>query len=434
MRLGVVLAVQLLFSTELLVSLVLALALSLAAGYWLDPSRRPRLRSLVAPLAAACGLAVLLTAPLVVYALSGFRGHSVNPPGAYVADLLNIVVPTGLTFASGHAMTELAQHFTGNSSEQGSYLGLPLLAIVVLFLVRRRATPAGRFLIAVLVIGFVAALGAGVHVAGHRIGPGPWAIVGGLPLFNNLITARFALYLALATAAIVALWAAGREPRLWLRVALPLLAVIAILPQPRFGLWKVTPHVPAFFTDAAYRNCLAPGENVLIVEPQEATADPLLWQARAGFRFTIAGGEISPEAPESFMRFAAFLAFRFGEVPPHGTADVLALARAKHAGAILIDGRYAGFYRWLRRDLHPLPELGGMLVYRVDGRAATRPGCPARSGAAAAVREPAGRATSSTCELAPSGEPSVPPKRPTGESPASSRSASSSLTSYSCIA
>ena len=129
-------------------------------------------------------------------------------------------------------MTELAQHFTGNSSEQGSYLGLPLLAIVVLFLVRCRATPAGRFLVAVLVIGFVAALGAGVHVAGHRIGPGPWAIVGSLPLFNNLITARFALYLALATAAIVALWAAGREPRLWLRVALPILAVIAILPQP----------------------------------------------------------------------------------------------------------------------------------------------------------------------------------------------------------
>jgi hypothetical protein len=377
LELGLVLAAQLSFSTELFFSLTLALAVALLTGYWADATRRERLRSLVGPLAVAYLLAAVLTSPLLVYALIGFRSGSVNPPGGYVADLLNFVVPTGLTLASGHRVTEFATRFPGNSSEQDAYLGVPIIVIAGWYFLHRWRTAARRFFVVVLVVGVVAALGPALYVGGRRIAAAPWALVDGLPLFNNLITSRFALYLALITAVIVSLWVSGNGSRRRLRVVLPVLAVIALLPQLQFGLWRVTPHVPAFFTAAAYRDCLQPGENVLIVLPQAESADALLWQARAGFRFRMAGGQISPEMPRSFTRYAAVRALRIGFAPPRRAADVLAFARAKRAGTILIDGRYAQAYQWLRDGLGKVNEVGGMLVYRVERAAGTAASCPA---------------------------------------------------------
>ena len=44
--------------------------------------------------------------------------------------------------------------------------------------------------------------------------------------------------------------------------ALPLLAMVAILPNPWDEDWASTYTVPPFFTDSAYRSCLDPGENL----------------------------------------------------------------------------------------------------------------------------------------------------------------------------
>ena len=54
---------------------------ALALGYALVPARRRRIVALLGPLASACGIAALLTAPFLYYALTGRPGKPVSPAG-----------------------------------------------------------------------------------------------------------------------------------------------------------------------------------------------------------------------------------------------------------------------------------------------------------------------------------------------------------------
>ena len=84
LRLGVLLAFQLLISTEVAVTVTLALGVALALSFLLVPTTRGRIRSLLRPLAGAYAFAALLTAPFLYYVLSDFR-RTINSPQAYVA-------------------------------------------------------------------------------------------------------------------------------------------------------------------------------------------------------------------------------------------------------------------------------------------------------------------------------------------------------------
>src|SRR5262249_35648844 len=75
-RLGLLLGWQLWLSTELYTTLAIALAASLGVAYLCWREHRPRLRAALGPVAAAYGLSLAVAAPLVYYALSGFRSES----------------------------------------------------------------------------------------------------------------------------------------------------------------------------------------------------------------------------------------------------------------------------------------------------------------------------------------------------------------------
>jgi hypothetical protein len=372
-RLGALLALQLSFSTELFFTLTLALATALVICFLCVPARRARLRSLLVPLVGAYALGALLALPLIVYALTGFRTGTVNPPGSFVADVLNFVVPTGLIEVSGRYAARISKHFPGNSSEQGAYLGLPVLVMIAWYAWRRWKTPAGRFLVAALAVTVVAAIGKALYVEGHRIAPAPWALIADLPLFNNVITVRLSLYLTLIAAVVVAIWAASRDAPAWLRVLLPAVAVLALVPQLRSSPWKVTPTFPSFFAaGGAYRTCLRPGENVLIL-PYGHNGHSMLWQARTGFRFAMAGGYISADTPKSYTRYATAQYLVHGEAPPGGAEDLVGFAHAKGVSTILVEEPDAERWRGLLMDVARPRTVGGMLVYPLTpGPAASR--------------------------------------------------------------
>jgi hypothetical protein len=364
-RLAALLALQFSFSTEVCFTVSLAIAAGLAIAYSVTPSLRHRLTTLLLPLAASYALAGVLVSPLLYYALTDFRSQSVNPPGLYVADLLNYVVPTPMSLADTSWWYTLSSHFLGNDSERGSYLGLPALVMVAWFGWQRWRTPAGRFLLASFAIAVIAAFGSALHVHGRRIVVMPWTLIADLPLFNNVITARFAVYVSLAAAVMSALWAASTRAPHWARLALPALAVLALLPRVGWMEYHHAPDNPRFFADRLDRECLRPGENVLVL-PYGKNADAMLWQVETGFRFRMAGGYISAGVPKSYDR-RSVRQLVANTVPSRGARDLLALADAMDVSTILVQEKHAKPWRSILKEVARPRLVGGMLLYPLRG-------------------------------------------------------------------
>jgi hypothetical protein len=367
LRLGLLLALQISFSTELFFTLTLAVATALTVALVLVRSIRARVRALLAPLAGAYAFATLLVSPLLVYAATGFESKSINPPELYPADLLNFVVPTGILAVGNRWTNDLSGHFLGNISESGAYLGLPTLLAVAWFARVRWRSPGGRFLLVALGIAALAALGASLHVDGHRVAPLPWRLLSDLPLFDNILPVRLSLFVSLAAAVIVAIWAASNQRPAFLGLLVPALAVLFLVPDLRVGHWKATPRRPSFFADALYRTYLQPNENVLVV-PYGGRGDAMLWQAESEFYFRMPGGYIRPDIPDSFARFRAVRDLVYDVVPEGGARDLLALIRAKDVRAIILAKRDSRSWRPVLCAIGRPRAVGGILLYgRIDG-------------------------------------------------------------------
>jgi len=293
-RLGLLFGLQFWLSTEVLVTAALALAVSILLAYPLVPSARAPIRAIWLPLLAAAGVAVVVAAPLVYYALTGFQSNSVNPPAPFDGDLLNFFLPTHLTWAGGAALDSISKHFRGNDAEAGAYLGIPTLVIVAWYALGARRSATVRYLLVALGLAAVVTLGTGVVIKGHIEAWLPWRLIVDLPIFNNIITARISAYVALIAAVIVALWTSGRHG--WTRWLLPALAVAALVPDLTRAYWVVHPERWSFFTSQVYEICFPRNENVAIF-PFGGWGNSTLWQAESGFYFRIPEGNLAPSPP-----------------------------------------------------------------------------------------------------------------------------------------
>jgi hypothetical protein len=364
LRLGPLFGFEFLISTEVTFTLALALVLGLGLAAALLPTSRPRIAALLAPLLASALLAALLTAPFVYYALSDLHRGAFHPPAAFVADLWNYAIPTRLALAGVGWAASIANHFPANDSERDAYLGAPTLLLVLLYAWRGVRSAGGRFLLVGLALAVTLSLGARLSLGGHPSVSMPWSLVGGLPLFNNVLTARLAMYVSLLAAVIVALWAAARRRGVayWL---LPALAIAAILPDPAANVWASTYTAPPFFTAAAYRPCLAPDENVLVL-PTQLGGDGTLWQALDGYAFNMSGGSITPQPPTVFLapEWIARIAEGY-DVPRADSWWFSIFARVEKVTSVVVDAPLAG--RWsaaLDRIATP-HRLGGVVLYRL---------------------------------------------------------------------
>ncbi len=365
LRLGPILALQLAFSTEVLFTLTLCLAAGLLLGLAAVPVARRRIGAVLFPLAGAYGVAALLTAPLLYYAFSDYQGV-ITPATHSPADLVTFAFPTGTAAVGG----SLAAHFDPAvahvSAEDGQYLGLPLLAIVVLFAARRWRRAGSRFLVLALGLATLATLGSELRVRGHDLGPLPWRLVRDAPFFDNVIPGRFALYVALVAALIAAVWAASPEPSRTLRTVLTGAAALALVPALWHGYWHEHPSRPAFFAGRLDRACLKAGDSVLVLPPPFRNS-ALIWQAESGFRFGLADGALNDAVPGDLPHRATMLQLIDDNVPPGGARAVLAAALAQGVDAILVDP--VGGAQWTS-VLDPVlrgRRVGGMTLYRLDG-------------------------------------------------------------------
>jgi hypothetical protein len=382
-ELGLLLALQAYLATEIALTLTIALILALVLAFLLAPSRRPAIRHLLGPTVGAYLVAGVLATPILYYALTDLRVAGFQPPEAYTADLLNLVIPTHLEAAGAGWAYSITRHFPGNSTEQGALIGLPLLAIVALYARSAWRAPLGRFLLAGLALAVYVSLGPRLSVYGHGtvalptlLGHNSISLPGlrphFLPLFDNILPVRFALYASLAGAVIAAVWMASARSGL-VRWLLPGFAVLLLVPNPGAGVWTTTFSVPAFFTSTAFRPCLN-GDEIVLPEPVGSGGQATLWQAENGFHYRLAGGRLQTAPPSAFHRPPGIEQIAVGYPPvPKQTQFLRSYFRAKQVTSVIVDKRQASIWApALDRIVKP-QDVGGVLLYRVGGT--SPPGC-----------------------------------------------------------
>ena len=370
--LALVLVVQLSLSVEMLLTSTCMGAVALGAGWAFGSAgQRRRIADLLPPLAGAYLAMAIVSAPFLYYALFRGSAYATGWGAAYPTDALNFVVPTLITWLGGHSFSTVSSVFAGNLAENGGYLGLPLVIILVAFGVQRWRTRAARILLTTLAVAAVWSLGVRLYIAGNPTVRLPWSLLDGLPLFDQVIPARIALYTALVSAVIVSIWlarGAGAPAARWGLALLSAAFLIpntgALAPGTDISLFSQRVPEPAFFTTDLYRHYLRSGEIVLPL-PYAAGGLSMLWQARTSMYFRLASGYFGT-VPPSYADEPIVPQLMANRPGPRAPEQLRAMLVGRRIGAIAADPGVIGPWLHVLAELHlRAVAVGGILLYRL---------------------------------------------------------------------
>jgi hypothetical protein len=238
---------------------------------------------------------VLCAYPLYLLLAGPGRPRSeIRAPETTNSDAANVLVPTRLT-AFRPGTDEFVARLHTHSGEQGGYVGVALLAVVVVAVVTARR-PLTRMVAAVGVAAWVLSLGVHLVVLGRDTGTAlPWRPIESVPLVGEIETMRFQVVVALCVAVVVALWLdtlAGHPPGRPRTIALVVTAAAMMTWLPADQQVATPTVVPAYFAADA------PGlgrADVVETYPRSTGvwvggARPMLWQVASGFAYRATGG------------------------------------------------------------------------------------------------------------------------------------------------
>ncbi|HET9672802.1 MAG TPA: hypothetical protein VFQ40_08150 [Actinomycetota bacterium] len=283
-------------STELVATASLFGAIALLGAWAFGGEARGRvLRTGLESITAYLAAAVVLS-PILLPALDEAPADPVRLATTASVDLLSFVVPRRSILLGGDRYLPTTEAFTSNTSEDGAYLGIVVLAMLVAFAVSRWRRPQTWLLLAFIAVVALLSLGPVLHVRGiERFGL-PGAVLRNAPIIEHATPQRFSAYLWLPVGVIAATWlATARAGWAWTRWTVVGLAAITLLPlveSPPRG--REVP-IPRFFTDGSFAGHLEPGEIVFAVPTVKG--DEMVWLAAADFRFRLAQGYIGPIPP-----------------------------------------------------------------------------------------------------------------------------------------
>jgi hypothetical protein len=314
LAIGALAALQLLLSEEILALLAVVVVTASIVLWFSSPSvvreQVQVLGALRTLLIALCVFVVLAGAPLA-YQLFGPERVSglLQQPDVFVTDLLNLVIPN--QFAALHLPSglNLTSQWSGNQSEADAYIGLPLIAVTVYVLRRWWSDGWTRMVGVGAVVALVWSLGPHVHIGGKvsEVVPLPGVLLTYVPGLSSLVPARFALFMDLGLAGLLACFldrmcfsGAG-----WARLgAIGGALLVAATLAPSMPLPVTSSDTPAFFQPGGGAREL-PAETVALVVPytdrgptgawDPGGEDPTLWQAESDFAFrTVSGAVFTP--------------------------------------------------------------------------------------------------------------------------------------------
>ena len=341
----------------LVIGLLLAFAVAGQVG-------RPVVVRLGKYLGLAYLIAVVTAAPYLFFAFKTKPPKLVANTGL---DVTSLVLPRP-SRALGLAPLAHAARLPTETSSAG-YIGLPLLILIVLLAVTAWSSRLVRFLAAMLIIIVVAALGPSLYAAGSLRFTLPWARLWNLPFLRNAYPSRLMVFAFLALAIATALWLAAPGRRPWLRWALGLLVLAAVvLDVPSLGATPNT-SVPAFIVHHDYQRQLSHGETVVVVSRIGNAG--MLWQAESDFYLRLAGGYIN----QAITRHSDLppLVQDLAHATPYAVRQFEHYVRQDRIGAILLDARHAPYWAGIfwRVGLHG-HNIGNVIVYKTSGCAGCR--------------------------------------------------------------
>ncbi len=291
--LGALVCAQVFLGEEVLylAALTLALfALVYAAIRW-------RWAKVVAPkFLAGMALAVVVSGLTLAYPLwFQFNGplHLPNAPfpaDYYFADIASYAVFSPLSLAGSESAARLASGHT----ELNTYLGLPLLVVLLACMIWSRRSAAVLAASATSLIMIYLSFGPYLTLNTERTGwPSLYNRIAHLPVIDGALPSRYALALIPLIGLILAITidAAVRAGGL-IRVAVPTAIIAALLPMapvPLEGTDRAP--VPTFITSGAWRQCAPEGGVIVPVPlPTPLAPDPMRWAAAADGAFGMPEG------------------------------------------------------------------------------------------------------------------------------------------------
>jgi hypothetical protein len=322
-------------SVALCAVVLVVVALVLAVRF---PGRVAARAPVVLRATAAClGTYVVVCAyPLYLLLAGPGRPRSeIRKPETTNADAANVLVPTALTKFQTR-LAPLAERLHTHIGEQGGYVGVALLAVVLVAVVTVRRA---RLVAVVALAAWVLSLG--VHLVVLRRDTGialPWQPVEHVPLVGEIETMRFQVVVAMCVAVVVGLWLdhvadAPVSTRRTVALAVTGVAMLTWLPADQ---QQATPAVvPAYFAAGAPG---LTGADVVETYPRTTGvwvggARPMLWQVASGFAYRTTGGYfIGSDPANDLLLEAPVTAYQQGAVDVAGgatrpSADAAAAAR-----------------------------------------------------------------------------------------------------------
>ena len=340
--LGGAAGLQFLISQEIFTMTVVIVCVGLAA---LAIGHRAEVRERLPALLQGAGAALVifgLLAGYPVWMLLAGPGHSlphnVLSRAVYHNDLVGLISPTPNQLIDPSVLNKLGNPiFLRDFTESGVYLGLPLVVLLVALVIRFRRTGIVALAAATGVAAFVLSLGSGFELVHGVVNlPLPFVLFTHMPLLQSITPDRFALFLQLSAAVILAVGidrlrtggvrspksasgttstvaSGGREtgsagsaaPRKRPVLLVGLVAICLLPVLPRLPYHTAAVETPAIFSSSAVRTIPSGSRALTFPWDTAPNNDAMMWQVASGMRFKILGGyAIVPGAgrkPVSFL-------------------------------------------------------------------------------------------------------------------------------------
>jgi hypothetical protein len=268
--------------------------------------------------------AVLLSYP-IAFSLAGpahITGMIQLVPQGYRADLFGLVVPDLHQQLAPSHLAQIASHYANSTSENGSYLGITLLAVLAVGTIVLWRLAAVRVAAVTAAAAFILSLGSGLVVnsaPGASISgfPLPGWVLAKLPLVDNAIPARFSLFSVLLSGLVLAIILqhlhdamAPRVPSLpgWaIPAGVAVFALFPLFPAPLGGITSTG--VPQYFTSSTVNR--VPVGSVAVVYPYPSTNYPsaTLWQVETHLRFRQPGTTLLVPGADGHIAYSADVSF-----------------------------------------------------------------------------------------------------------------------------
>lgn len=350
--LGIVAALQYFISAEILATAVVmgVGAAVLLALCWPRATIGHLRHAARGALSATVSFLVLAGYP-IWYQLRGPEAlHVPAQTPTYVAilssDLFSALIPTPVERFGPAALKAIgARLVASNVAEVGSYVGIGLAVLLVWIVARAHRDAVTRIAALLAFAAYVLSMGPRLRLLGVTTKIDlPEAALYHLPLYNQIVPGRLAVYMWLFVALVLARWLGGGGMRLaqtddpsgpegkttlqgsrrrliltgrYSVAAITLVALVPAWPYPSRSL-----DLPRFFTTSAVDSI--PVKSDVLTYPW---VDPfhdagLLWVAEAHFRFRVPGGYLALPNPRGSV----------AQLAPHGTSATATLLNAVRAG------------------------------------------------------------------------------------------------------